>query len=61
MLSKDQVSNLISYAKDRVSYIKKYGDERDMDAFEYEFTHFLDCVGYEAVIEEGHLVDLREF
>lgn len=59
MLSKNQVSNLITFYNDNVDEIKKYGSDSELDAFEYHFHSFLECIECGAVFEENHLVDIE--
>ena len=65
MLSKNQVSNLITFYNEQVDQIKKYGSDSDLDTFEYHFDSFLECIGcdpvYEEDFEETHLVDIEEW
>lgn len=61
MLSKNQVSNLISFYNEQVDQIKKYGSGSELNAFEYHFDRFLECIECSAVFEENHLVDIEEW
>lgn len=61
MLSKNQVSNLITFYNEQVDQIKKYGSDSELDAFEYHFHSFLECIECGAVFEENHLVDIEEW
>lgn len=61
MLSKNQVSNLITFYNEKVDEIKKYGSDAELDAFEYHFYSFLECIECSEVFEEGHLVDIVEW
>lgn len=40
MLSKNQVSNLITFYNEKIDEIKKYGSDSEMDAFEYHSIVF---------------------
>ena len=61
MLSKDQVSNLITFYNEKVDEIKQYGSDSEMDAFEYHFHSFLECIECDPIFEENHLVDIEEW
>lgn len=61
MLSKNQVSNLITFYNEKVDEIKQYGSDSELDAFEYHFHSFLECIECSEVYEEGHLVDIEEW
>lgn len=61
MLSKYQVSNLITFYNEKVDEIKKYGSDSELDAFEYHFHSFLECIDCIEVYEEDHLVDIEEW
>lgn len=61
MLSKNQVSNLITFYNEKVDEIKKYGSDSELDMFEYHFNSFLECIECSEVFEEGHLVDIEEW
>lgn len=58
MLSKDQVSNLISFYNEKVDEIKQYGSDSELDTFEYHFNGFLECIECDPIFEENHLVDI---
>lgn len=61
MLSKNQVSNLITFYNEKVDEIKKYGSDAELDRFEYHFDSFLECIDCSAEFEEGHLVNIVEW
>lgn len=61
MLSKNQVSNLITFYNEEVDDIKKYGSESELVAFKYHFSIFIDCIDCFASFEEDHLVDIEEW
>lgn len=61
MLDQNQVSNLITFYNEKVDEIKKYGSDSELDAFEYHFHSFLECIDCSPVFEEGHLVDIEEW
>lgn len=61
MLSKNQVSNLITFYNEKIDEIKKYGSDSELDRFEYHFSSFLECIDCSAVFEDGHLVDIEEW
>lgn len=61
MLDQDKVSNLITFYNEKVDEIKKYGSDSELDAFEYHFDRFLECIECGAVFEENHLVDIEEW
>ena len=61
MLSKNQVSNLITFYNEKIDEIKQYGSDSELDAFEYHFHSFLECIDCSAAFEEGHLVDIEEW
>ena len=61
MLSKKQVSNLITFYNVKVDEIKKYGSDSELDAFKDYFRHFLDYIDCFAYFEEDHVVDIREW
>ena len=61
MLSKNQVSNLITFYNEKVDEIKQYGSDSELDAFEYHFHSFLECIDCSTVFEENHLVDIEEW
>lgn len=61
MLDRNKVSNLITFYNEKVDEIKKYGSDAELDAFEYHFYSFLECIECSEVFEEGHLVDIEEW
>lgn len=61
MLSKNQVSNLITFYNEKVDEIMKHGSDAELDAFLYHFNNFLECIECDPVFEEGHLVDIEEW
>ena len=61
MLSKNQVSNLITFYNEKVDEIKQYGSDSELDVFEYHFHSFLECIDCSAAFEDGHLVDIEEW
>lgn len=61
MLSKDQVSNLITFYNEQVDQIKKYGSDSELDAFEYHFDRFLECIECDPIFEENHLVNITDW
>lgn len=61
MLSKNQVSNLITFYNEKIDEIKKYGSDSELDAFEYHFYSFLECIECSEVFEDGHLVNIVEW
>jgi hypothetical protein len=61
MLSKNQVSNLITFYNEKVDEIKQYGSDSELDAFEYHFSSFLECIDCSPAFEENHLVDIEEW
>lgn len=61
MLDRNKVSNLITFYNEKVDEIKKYGSDAELDAFEYHFYSFLECIECSEVYEEGHLVDIEEW
>lgn len=61
MLDQNKVSNLITFYNEKVDEIKKYGSDSELDAFEYHFHSFLECIECSAAFEENHLVDIEEW
>lgn len=61
MFSISQVSNLITFYNEQVDEIKQYGSDSELDAFEYHFSSFLECIDCIPVFVEGHLVDIEEW
>ena len=61
MFSNSQVAKLISFYNEQVDEIKQYGSDSELDAFEFYFDSFLECIDCSAVFEEGHLVDIEEW
>ena len=61
MLSKNQVSNLITFYYEHVDETKKHGSDDELDMFEYYFNSFLECIECDPVFEEDNLVDITDW
>ena len=61
MLSKNQVSNLITFYDEQSNSIKLYGTDDEYEEFCNIMDGIFECLEVEPYFEEDHLVDLREF
>ena len=61
MLDQNKVSNLITFYHEHIGETKKHGSDTELDAFEYYFNSFLECIECDPIFEEDQLVDIVDW